>query len=115
MSVHPSDVEFSADIGKQLADLGMPRAFDARRAQFSSMADLDVPIYIGSVLHKTKVKVDEKGTEAAAATVVGMLAATAPEQTEPKQIICDRPYVFAIVDEASGAMLFLGVVNDPRK
>jgi serine protease inhibitor len=109
------DAEFSADLKQPLADLGMPRAFDDRRAQFSSMADLDVPIYIGRVLHKTKVKVDEKGTEAAAATVVEMLAGAAPQRAEPKQIICDRPYVFAIVDEASGAMLFLGVVNDPRK
>jgi serine protease inhibitor len=109
------DVEFSADLSKQLADLGMPRAFDDRRAQFSSMADLDVPIYIGRVLHKTKVKVDEKGTEAAAATVVEMDAGAAPEPVEMKRIICDRPYVFAIVDETSGAMLFLGVVNDPRK
>ncbi|MBU4556851.1 MAG: serpin family protein [Actinobacteria bacterium] len=110
------EVEFSADLSKQLADLGMPRAFDDRRAQFSSMAELDVPIYINRVLHKTKVKVDEKGTEAAAATVVGMaLGSATPERAEPKWIICDRPYVFAIVDEASGAMLFLGVVNDPRK
>lgn len=107
------DVEFSAKLNKQLADLGMPRAFDDERAQFSSMADLDVPIYIGSVLHKTKVKVDEKGTEAAAATVVEMDGGGMPELVEMKRIICDRPYVFAIVDETSGAMLFLGVVNDP--
>ncbi|HSK46672.1 MAG TPA: serpin family protein, partial [Coriobacteriia bacterium] len=35
--------------------------------------------------------------------------------TEPKRIVCDRPYLFAIVDEASGAMLFLGAVNDPNE
>lgn len=109
------DVEFSADLRKQLADLGMPRAFDDERAQFSRMAELDAPISIGRVLHKAKVRVDEKGTEAAAATVVEMLMGIAPGPAEPKQIICDRPYVFAIIDEASGAMLFLGVVNDPMK
>jgi serpin B len=109
------DVEFSASLSKQLADLGMRRAFDDERAQFSSMAALDDPIYIGSVLHKTKVKVDEQGTEAAAATVVEMDAGGMPEPVETKRIICDRPYVFAIVDETSGAMLFLGVVNDPKK
>jgi serpin B len=79
------------------------------------MADLAQPIYISDVLHKTKVKVDEKGTEAAAATVVAMESGSAAPVAAPPQIICNRPYLFAIVDEKTGTMLFLGAVGDPTK
>lgn len=110
------DAEFSSSLKEPLADMGMPRAFNPQSAQFSRMADLDQPIYIGDVAHKTKVKVDETGTEAAAATVVEQgVGASAGSGHEPPRIICDRPYLFAIVDEPTGAMLFLGVVNDPTK
>lgn len=101
------DADFSASLKKPLAAMGMQRAFDHERAEFSDMAELGVPIYIGDVLHKTKVKVDETGTVAAAATVVGMMAGSAAPVAEPARIVCDRPYAFAIVDEKSGAMLFL--------
>lgn len=107
------DAEFSTDLAKPLAAMGMPRAFDQNLAQFSDMATLDVPIYINRVLHRTKIKVDEKGTEAAAATVVEMTAGAMAARNEPPSIVCDRPYLFSIVDEKSGAMLFLGAVNDP--
>lgn len=109
------DADFFADLAKPLAAMGMPRAFDLNEAQFDAMADLDVPIFIGRVLHKTKVKVDEKGTEAAAATVVEMVAGSAGPVSEPLRMICERPYLFAMVDEKSGAMLFLGAVNDPAR
>jgi serpin B len=109
------DAEFSTDLAKPLANMGMPRAFDADRAQFSGMATLDVPIYISRVLHKTKVKVDEKGTVAAAATSVEMSAGAVAPVVAPARIICDRPYLFAIVDEKTGAMLFIGAINDPTK
>jgi serpin B len=109
------DADFSTELSTPLKAMGMPLAFDPERGQFSGMASLPNPIYISRVLHKTKVKVDEKGTVAAAATVVEMGAgASAPLPSGP-QIICDRPYLFSIVDEKSGAMLFLGVVNDPTK
>lgn len=110
------DAEFSTELKASLSALGMPRAFDATDAQFSKMASLDATIYISRVLHKTKIKVDEEGTEAAAATAVGVATGgmDAAPRIEPPRIICDRPYLFAVVDEKSGAMLFLGVVNDPR-
>lgn len=109
------DVDFSAGLNRPLSSMGMPRAFDWELAQFSDIADLPQPIYIGDVLHKAKIRVDEKGTVAAAATVVGMLAGSAGPVVEPPRIVCDRPYAFAIVDERSGAMLFLGTVNDPNE
>ena len=111
------DTDFGVSLSKPLAAMGMPRAFDANHADFTGIADLgpDARVYIGDVLHKTKVKVDEKGTEAAAATVVEMTGTAAAPVAEPPQIICDRPYLFAIVDQKTGVMLFLGVVNDPSK
>jgi serpin B len=109
------NADFSTDLKEPLSSMGMPRAFDSGQAQFSDMADLPVPIYIGKVLHKAKTKVDERGTVAAAATVVEMLMGSAASVTEPPRIVCDRPYAFAIVDERSGAMLFLGTINDPNE
>jgi serpin B len=109
------DTDFGISLRDALIGMGMPRAFDERSAQFSGMADLDYPIYIGDVIHKTKVKVDEQGTVAAAATVVAMETGAAAPSFEPKRIVCDRPYGFAIVDRRSGAMLFLGAVNDPTR
>lgn len=109
------NTSFGTTLNQPLIDMGMPKAFDANQADFSGMATLDVPIWIGRVLHKTKVIVDEKGTEAAAATVVEMAAGSAAPVAAPPQIICDRPYLFAIVDEKTGTMLFLGEVGDPTK
>lgn len=107
------DTEFSASLKRPLSRLGMPRAFDRDSAEFGGVAKVDTPVWIGDVAHKTKIKVDEKGTVAAAATIARK-GATARAQVPP-QLICDRPYIFAIVDRASGAMLFLGVVNDPTQ
>jgi serpin B len=107
------NTSFGASLNAPLAAMGMPKAFDSTQADFSAMANLNVPIWIGQVAHKTKVIVDEKGTEAAAATVVEMTAGAVLEQTPPPEIICDHPYLFAIVDEKTGTMLFLGEVGDP--
>jgi serine protease inhibitor len=108
------DTDFGTSLKAPLEALGMPLAFDPDHADFSGMAPPGLA-YIGDVFHKTKVKVDEKGTVAAAATVVEMGATAIAEQVQPPQIICDRPYLIAIVDEKSGTMLFLGAVNDPTK
>ena len=109
------NTSFGTTLNQPLIDMGMPKAFDSNQADFSGMAGLDVPIWISRVLHKTKVIVDEKGTEAAAATVVEMTAGTAAPVAEPPQIICNRPYLFSIVDEKTGTMLFIGEVGDPTK
>jgi serpin B len=109
------NTSFGTNLNQPLIDMGMPKAFDDKQADFSGMASLDVPIWIGRVLHRTKVIVDEKGTEAAAATVVEMTAGSAMPVAAPQQIICDRPYLFAIVDEKTGTMLFVGEVGDPTK
>jgi len=70
---------------------------------------------ISEVFHKTFIELDEKGTEAAAATAVAMAYAGAAAPTQkPIELKADRPFLFAIQHAASGACLFLGRVSDPR-
>jgi serpin B len=107
----------SLALGQPLSDLGMPLAFDQARADFSGMADPRNPIdslYIAKVFHKGFVRVDEKGTEAAAATAVIMAGRGGPV-APPREIKADRPFLFLIRDTATGLVLFLGRVSDPAQ
>jgi serpin B len=96
-----------------LQSLGMVDAFDPDRANFIGMVDAVPPPspVIGQVMHKAFIAVDERGTEAAAATVViGSPAATGPE---PIEVRIDRPFLFLIRDTVTGTILFLGRVLEP--
>jgi len=92
-----------------LAAMGMPIAFSGA-ADFSGMTGTS-ELFIGDVLHKAFVSVDEAGTEAAAATAVVMELTAMPE--EPVEVTVDRPFVFLIRDIETGAVLFLGRVANP--
>jgi serpin B len=96
---------------KALAGMGMPVAFETA-ADFSGM-DGKRDLYIGDVVHKALVRVDEEGTEAAAATAVVMELGAAPSAS-PVTLTVDRPFVFMIRDAGTGAVLFMGRVLDPR-
>lgn len=99
-----------------LIAMGMPLAFDRNAADFSGISqppDPDDRLCIGDVFHKTFVAVDEKGTEAAAATAVVMMRAGGPPAM-PKHVSVDRPFLFLIRDVRSSAILFVGRVDDPR-
>ena len=65
-------------------------------------------LYIDEVKHKTFVKVDEEGTEAAAATSVGIGVVSAPPM-----FVVDRPFVFVLREKLSGTILFMGKIVDP--
>jgi serpin B len=68
---------------------------------------------IDQIVHGAVIEVDERGTEAAAATVITMMPTSArPEPPEPFQV--DRPFLFYLVDDATGAILFQGRIMDPR-
>lgn len=107
-------------LGEALQQLGMKTAFDKpkRSANFDLMAPRkpDDYLYISDVFHKTFLSLDEKGTEAAAATAVVMMRALAmhPVPAQPVEVRVDHPFLFAIQHKASGACLFLGHVVDPR-
>lgn len=105
------DIETSAELGGMLAELGMPTPFNPGIADFSGMTT-EEQLYISAVVHQANMTVDEKGTEAAAATAVVMRATSAP--VEVVELVVDRPFVFALRDGGTGAVLFLGRITDPR-
>lgn len=96
-------------LGDVLAAMGMPTAFTPD-ADFSGM-DGKRDLFIGEVLHKAFVDVNEDGTEAAAATAVVMRVTSAP--ADPVSVTVDRPFVFLIRDIQTGAVLFVGRVLNP--
>ncbi|MEM3421644.1 MAG: serpin family protein [Candidatus Hadarchaeum sp.] len=100
--------EFPLDLTETLAGMGMATAF-SDQADFTGMAQ--DRLKISKVLHKAFISVDEKGTEAAAATAVIMeLTAVLPP---PITVSMDRPFIFLIHDTSTGAVLFMGRVLDP--
>lgn len=111
------DPPSSLSLGDTLKDLGMPLAFERLRADFTGIANPPKPedrLYISKVFHKAFVKLDEKGTEAAAATAVVMArAGGAPPSTPPLEFKADHPFLFFLRDARSGMILFMGRVADP--
>jgi serpin B len=107
-------------LADNLKALGMKTAFDDPQgsANFDKMSPRrpDKYLAISNVFHKTFIAVDEKGTEAAAATAVVMMELTARREIpkEPINVKVDRPFVYAIQHVPSGACLFIGRVTDPR-
>ena len=88
----------------------MKTAFDVNNASFKKIGD---KIYVDSVIHKAKIKVDENGTEAAAVTAAIIKAVSAIiKPAEKIEFIADRPFIFCIRDTVSGTILFIGEVND---
>ena len=104
------------ELGKPLRALGMARAFDPERADFTAIANPPRPadrLYIGAVFHKAFVKVDEKGTEAAAATAVAMPRGGGAPRPVP-EFKADHPFLFFIIDKPTGLVLFMGRVAEPK-
>lgn len=107
-------------LGETLQTLGMKTAFDVPQgsANFDKIAPRKPDRYlaISNVFHKTFIAVDEKGTEAAAATAVVLmeLSARFEKPKQPIEVKVDRPFIYAIQQVPSGACLFIGRVTDPR-
>ncbi len=104
-------VETGYDLVSPLVKLGMKDAFSTR-ADFSGM-DGTRDLYISAIMHKAFVEVDEKGTEAAAATAV-MMAVTSLAPSPPYQFNADHPFLFFIRDNITGSILFMGRVVNPN-
>ena len=103
------------NMAKQLKSMGIKLAFNPLKADFSLMGtDPLGRLYIDQVIHKTKVEVDERGTKASAATGVMMKAATAIMPTKVKTVILNRPFVYAIIDNATQLPVFIGTVSDVK-
>jgi len=112
--VHLTMPKFTYESGfrlkETLAAMGMPAAFTATAADFSGMTGT-CELFIGDVIHKAFVSVDEAGTEAAAATAV--VVATSAPPSPVIEVTADRPFVFTIRDIETNAILFLGHVANP--
>jgi serine protease inhibitor len=107
---------YARSLNDALKAMGMAEAFDADKADFSRIHPIPPPLFINDVEHKTYVKVDEEGTEAAAASSVGIAVALArTNEPPPFEMIADHPFFCAIAEQHSGALLFAGVVTDPRR
>jgi serpin B len=106
-------VESAFTLNDVLTQMGMERAFDAASADFSGMTGAR-DLFISLVIHNAFVSVDEKGTEAAAATAVGLAKAEPPGEEPPTIFRADHPFLFVICDQRSGSILFLGRVTNPQ-
>ncbi|MBW4496300.1 MAG: serpin family protein [Oscillatoria princeps RMCB-10] len=105
-------LEDNIDLGKTLTDLGMGVAF-SNGADFSGMTP--VPVKIGKIKQKTFVKVNEEGTEAAAVTEQEMrVKAPGNPPSRIFQMIVDRPFFCAIIDNQTGTILFMGSIVEPQ-
>lgn len=101
-------------LAKKLAKMGMSDAFNASLADFSKMDGKKKNLFIGDVIHKTFIAVDEEGTEAAGATAVVMRAyAVRPDETV--NFRADHPFIYMIKEKSSNTILFLGRFSEPTE
>ena len=111
VSLPKFEIKTGYDLKSSLIQMGMPDAFDKRLADLSGIADLSLlrgNLYVDKAKHDAYVKVNEEGTEAAAVTTIVIAI-----ESMPPHFNADRPFLFAIYDEQSGLVLFMGEVSDP--
>ena len=93
-----------------LARMGMGVAFDPLMADFSHISD--IPLFIGMVKQSTRIQVDEKGTEAAAVTIIGFELTSAGPDPQPIPFYVDRPFLLFIKEKSTGTILFSGLIKE---
>lgn len=114
LSMPKVKLEYEVGLKEHLINLGMKDAWDGS-ADFSKMADnaVEEGLHIADITHKSFLAIDEKGTEAAAMTKVEMRLESAP--MSDYVMIVDKPYLIGIIDNKSGALLFLGSIYNPSE
>lgn len=101
-------VEYEINMNETLKAMGMPDAFAPDKADFTKISKSG-GLYIGEVRHKTYIEINERGTRAGAATIVDLRLTAAPDK--PKVVRLDRPFIYAIIDDATNLPLFIGTVT----
>ena len=105
------EYEYEIKMNDALIALGIPDAFNDIKADFTKMGtSKDGNLFISLVLHKTFISVDELGTKAGAVTMVAAVPASAPNPEEQKVVRLDRPFVYAIIDNATNLPIFIGTL-----
>ena len=113
------DMEYDVSLPDALAAMGMADAFSDTEADFSGMDGNscgqagDLCLYVNAVVHKAFIKVDEEGTEAAAATAVVVQQRSLPPEPDVRLHV-DRPFIFLVREASTGAILFVGRVTNPE-
>ena len=105
-------IENRVELGSILSAMGMNVPFDPNAADFTGITT-EEPLFISKVVHQANIDVVEKGTTAAAVTAVVMAAAATAAQPEHVQFHVDKPFLYFIHDARTGAVLFMGRVDDP--
>ncbi|KAK1633093.1 hypothetical protein QYE76_007408 [Lolium multiflorum] len=110
-------LSFESSIVAILKKLGLELTFGGK-ADLSRMVECELPVVVDEVIHKAVIEVNEKGTEAAAVTVVRVAKSCArrPPPRPPRvNFVADHPFAYFIVEEATGAVVFAGHVVDPSR
>jgi serpin B len=102
---------FEMPLKNILKEMGMLKAFDSQAADFSNITDED--LFISRVLHKSFIDLNETGTEAAAVTAIIFRTTSTGNEPPKKYFNVNKPFVFAITEKDTGAILFMGEVNHP--
>ncbi len=109
------EMRFETELGDVLRGLGLKTAFDLR-ADFGGITRHPDGLVLSKAIHQAWLKVDEQGTEAAAATLLAAMAGAVMEEEPPQPIpfVVDRPFYFFIQELLTGAVLFMGRVLNPE-
>ena len=107
---------YCMNLGDILSEMGMPQAFDIKKANFTGIAHTEDLLYLSDVVHKTYVDINEDGCEATATTytTVQIEGVMIMDQIKKANFIADHPFLFCIRENRNGSILFLGRIVDPR-
>jgi serine protease inhibitor len=103
--------DYMRSLSDDLSAMGLEVAF-SDRADFSGISE--IPLFISDVIHKTYIDVNEEGTEAAAVTAIVFNVTSVGPSGGPIIIRFDRPFLFAITENSSNAVVFIGTVAEPE-
>ena len=103
--------DFSYRLSEQLIAMGLAPAFDRFDADFTKIGTAADNIFISEVPHNTYFKIDEKGTIAVAVTMPQLGCASAG----PTEVVFNKPFLYAIIENKTSLPLFIGIMNDPTK
>jgi serpin B len=111
LSMPKFKIQTRMDLNDTMKALGMKLAFTPN-ANFSGITG-NSDLYINKAVHQTFINVDEKGTEAAAATAISMNLTSAPDPEPPYVFKADHPFIYVIMDRSTGTILFMGRLSKP--
>ena len=107
------ETSYSVEMSEILKSMGMTEAFDPNNADFEGLGtSTGGNIFISRVIHKTYISVEEKGTKAAAVTIVEPGDGAAMEPEQPKEVYLDRPFVYMLIDCENNIPFFIGTMMD---